>query len=185
LGIRLPDYRLLCGHGLGMGPSSLTPLSNDGNFIKCISPWDWHLRGICPMLCLGSFRGESSYPLIGGGQAWLASCLSPASVDLVKVRLLLAKQPLEEFHRLLQLRLPAAELLAGYWRSRPFGRSQPFWPSAVEIPGTSAGRWFCPWPTRIVIPMTLAPKTGEVSWVSMGLRWVLFLTKVYPHPSKS
>jgi hypothetical protein len=26
--------------------------------------------------------------------------------------------------------------------------------------------------------MTLAPKTGEVSWVSMGLRWVLFLTEV-------
>jgi hypothetical protein len=26
--------------------------------------------------------------------------------------------------------------------------------------------------------MTLAPKTGEVSWVSMGLRWVLFLAEV-------
>jgi hypothetical protein len=33
--------------------------------------------------------------------------------------------------------------------------------------------------------MTLAPKTGEVSWVSMGLRWVLFLAKVGMLPSKS
>jgi hypothetical protein len=33
--------------------------------------------------------------------------------------------------------------------------------------------------------MTLAPKTGEVSWVSMGLRRVLFLAKVSVRPSKS
>jgi hypothetical protein len=33
--------------------------------------------------------------------------------------------------------------------------------------------------------MTLAPETGEVSWVSMGLQWVLFLAEVYPRPSKS
>jgi hypothetical protein len=101
LGIRLPGCRLLRGHGLSMGPSSQTPLSNNGNFIKCLSPYDQHLRGICPMLCLRSFHGESSCPLIGGGRAWLASRLSPASVDLVGARLLLAKQPLEEFHHLL------------------------------------------------------------------------------------
>jgi hypothetical protein len=33
--------------------------------------------------------------------------------------------------------------------------------------------------------MTLAPETGEVSWVSMGLRWVLFLAEVCTFPSKS
>jgi hypothetical protein len=82
--------------------------------------------------------------------AWLASCLSPACVDLVRARLLLVKQPLEEFHRLRRLGLPAAES-----------------------------------PTRIVIPMALAPETGEISWVSMGLRWVLFLAEVYSRPSKS
>jgi hypothetical protein len=49
----------------------------------------------------------------------------------------------------------------------------------------SAGRWFCPWPTQIVIPTTLAPETGEVSWVSMGLRRVLFLAEVNSRPSKS
>jgi hypothetical protein len=134
---------------------------------------------------LGSLCGEGSCPLIGGGQAWLASCLSPASVNPVRARLLLAKQPLEEFRHLHRLRLLVAESLASCWHSRPFGRSWPFWPSTVEIPGTSAGRGFCAWPTRIVIPMTLAPETSRVSWVSMGLRWVLFLAKVYSHPSKS
>jgi hypothetical protein len=49
----------------------------------------------------------------------------------------------------------------------------------------SAGRQCCPWPTLEVIPMTLAPKTGKVSWVSMGLQRVLFLTKVSTLPSKS
>jgi hypothetical protein len=161
LGVRLPGCRLLCGRGLGVGPSFLTPLSDDGNFIKGLSPLDQHLRGICPMLCLGSFRGEGSCPLVGGGRAWLASCLSPASVDLVGAGLLLAKQPLQEFRRLCQLGLPAAESLAGCWRSRPFSRSRPFWPSSVEIPGMSAGRWLCPWPTRIVIPTTSKVKISQ------------------------
>jgi hypothetical protein len=119
------------------------------------------------------------------GRAWLASRLSPASVDLIGARLLLAKQPLEGFRRLLRFGLSVAESLAGNWRSRPFDRSRPFWPSAVEIPGMSAGGWLHPWPTRIVIPMTLAPEIGEVSWVSMGLRRVLFLAKVYSRASKS
>jgi hypothetical protein len=77
----------------------------------------------------------------------MASRLSPASVDLVGARLLLAKQPLEGFHHLLQLGLPAAESLAGHWHSQPFGRSTPFWPSAMEIPRTLAGGWLCPWLT--------------------------------------
>jgi hypothetical protein len=33
--------------------------------------------------------------------------------------------------------------------------------------------------------MTLAPKTGEVSWVSMGLRRVLFLAEVCTFLTKS
>jgi hypothetical protein len=33
--------------------------------------------------------------------------------------------------------------------------------------------------------MTLAPETGEVSWVSMGLRRVPFLAEVNRFPSKS
>jgi hypothetical protein len=43
LGVRLPGCRLLRGCGLGVGPSFLTPLSDDGNFIKCLSPLDRHL----------------------------------------------------------------------------------------------------------------------------------------------
>jgi hypothetical protein len=123
--------------------------------------------------------------LVGGGRAWLASRLSPASVDLVGATLLLVKRQLEEFCRLCRLGLLMMRSSAGCWRSRPFGRSRPLWPNTVVIPGTSAGRWLCPWPTQIVIPTTLAPETGEVSWVSMGLRRVLFLAEVDSHPSKS
>jgi hypothetical protein len=49
----------------------------------------------------------------------------------------------------------------------------------------SASRQCCPWPTLEVIPTTLAPETGKVSWVSMGLRRVPFLTEVSMLPSKS
>jgi hypothetical protein len=154
LGVRLPGCRLLRGHGLDMGPPSSNSLSDDVNFIKCLSPLDRHLRGICPPFCLGSFRGEDSCPLIGGDRAWLASRLSPASVDLVGARLLLAKQPLEEFRRLRRLWLSSVKSPASCWRSQSFGRNRSSWLSAVEIPRTSAGRWLCPWPTRIVIPTT-------------------------------
>jgi hypothetical protein len=146
---------------------------------------DRHLRGIYPSLCLGSFRGGGSCPLVGGGRAWLASRLSPAYVDLVGAVPLLVKQLLEEFRRLRRLGLPTVESPAGCWRSRSSGRSRPLWPNAVEIPGTSAGRWVCPWPTRIVIPKILAAETGEVSWVSMGLRRVLFLAEANSRSSKS
>jgi hypothetical protein len=61
---------------------------------------DQHLRGISPLLCLRSYHGGGSRPLIVGGRVWLASRLSPTSVDLVGARLLLAKRPLEEFCRL-------------------------------------------------------------------------------------
>jgi hypothetical protein len=61
----------------------------------------------------------------------------------------------------------------------------PPWPDVALIPRKSAGRWLYPWPTQIVIPMTLALETGEVSWDSMGLRQVLFLAELNSHPSKS
>jgi hypothetical protein len=89
------------------------------------------------------------------------------------------------FRHLCKLGPLMMKMSAGCWRSRPSGRSRPLWPNVAVIPGTSAGRWICPWPTRMVIPTTLAPKTGEVSWVSMGLRRVLFLAEVNLHPSKS
>jgi hypothetical protein len=109
LGGRLPGCRLLRGRGLDVAPPSSDSLSEDGNFIKCLSPLDRHLRGICPLFCLGSFRVEGSCPLIGGDRAWLASRLSPASIDLVRAKLLLAKQPLEEFRRLRQLWLSSVK----------------------------------------------------------------------------
>jgi hypothetical protein len=49
----------------------------------------------------------------------------------------------------------------------------------------SAGRHHCPWPTLEVIPMTLAPETGELSWVSMGLRRVPFHAEVSTLPLES
>jgi hypothetical protein len=89
------------------------------------------------------------------------------------------------FRRLRRLRPLMMKMPAGCWRSRPFGRSRPIQPDVVVIPGTPVGRWFCPWPTQIVIPTTLAPETGKVSWVSMGLRRVLFLAEVDLRLSKS
>jgi hypothetical protein len=120
LGGRLPGCRLLRGRGLHVTPPSSGSLSDAGNFIKCLFPLDRHLRGISPLLCLGSFRGGGSCPLIGGGRVWLMSCLSPASVDLVGVMLLLVKRPLEEFRCLRRLWLPAVKSPAGCWRNRPF-----------------------------------------------------------------
>jgi hypothetical protein len=120
LGGWLPGCRLLRGHGLDVPPPSSSSLSDAGNFIKCLFPLDRHLRGICPLLCLGSFRGGGSCPLVGGGRAWLASRLSPASVDLVGAMPLLVKWPLEEFRRLRWLWLPAVKSPVGCWRSRPF-----------------------------------------------------------------
>jgi hypothetical protein len=76
LGGRLPGCRLLRGRGLGVAPSSSNSLSGDENLIKCLSPLDRHLRGICSPFCLRSFCWEGSYPLIGGYRAWLASRLS-------------------------------------------------------------------------------------------------------------
>jgi hypothetical protein len=48
-----------------------------------------------------------------------------------------------------------------------------------------ADRQHCPWHTPEVIPTTLAPETGEVSWVSIGLLRVLFLAEVNTRPSES
>jgi hypothetical protein len=41
-----------------------------------------------------------------------------------------------------------------------------------------AGIQLGPWHAPLVIPTTLAPETGKVSWVSMGLRRVPLLAEV-------
>jgi hypothetical protein len=149
-------------------------------------PLDRHLGGICPPFCLGSFRGEGSCSLVGGVRSWQASLPSFASVDLVGARPLSAIQPLEDscLHRP-ALALLAVESPAGCWRSWPFSWSRSSLLDAVETPGMPAGRQRCPWHTPEVIPMTLAPKTGEVSWACMGLRRVLSSPKSCSFPSKS
>jgi hypothetical protein len=48
----------------------------------------------------------------------------------------------------------------------------------MEILGTPAGKELGPWHAPLVIPTTLAPETGKVSWVSMGLWRVLLLAEV-------
>jgi hypothetical protein len=84
-----------------------------------------------------------------------------------------------------RIQLSTVESPAGCWRSRSFGQSRSSLLSAVEIPRTPAGRQHCPWHTLEVIPTTLAPETGEVSWVGMGLRRVLFFAEINTRPSES
>jgi hypothetical protein len=103
LGGRLPGYRLLCGHGLGVIRWSPDSLSDGSHFIKWLSPLDCHLGGISSPFCLGSFREEGSCLLVGGVWTWLASCPSFTSVDLVGAGPLSAKWLLEESCRLRRL----------------------------------------------------------------------------------
>jgi hypothetical protein len=77
-----------------------------------------------------------------------------------------------------RLWLSSVESLAGCWHSRPFSWCRSSLPDAVETPGTPAGRQRCPRHTPEVIPTTLAPKTGEVSWACMGLWRVPFCAEV-------
>jgi hypothetical protein len=106
LGGRLPAPPWPC---LWRDPLASDPSSDGGNFIKCLSPLDRHLGGICSPFCLRSFCGEGSCSLVSGVWTWLASCPSLASVDLVGARPLSAKQPLEGSCRL----RPALALLGG------------------------------------------------------------------------
>jgi hypothetical protein len=127
--------------------------------------------GYMPPTRLGSFRGEGVclVQLVEAVRGWRHSGLQPLPLLSGPCRL-----------------GPSVEKIsASCWRSRFFGRSWPPRLGVAVIPGTSAGKLLCPWPTQIVIPMTLAPETGEVSWDSMGLRRVLFLAEVYSRPSKS
>jgi hypothetical protein len=89
------------------------------------------------------------------------SCRDPATFN---------KESVKGFHRLRRLVSPVVKMSAGCWRSQLLSRSRPPWPDGAVIPGMPAGRCLCPWPTQIVIPTTLAPKTSKVSWSSMGLR---------------
>jgi hypothetical protein len=79
---------------------------------------------------------------------------------------------------IIRLWLSSVESPAGCWRSRPFSWSRSFLLDVVETPGTPAGRLRCPWHTPEVIPTTLAPETGKVSWACMGLWRVPFLAEV-------
>jgi hypothetical protein len=92
-------------------------------------------------------------------------------------------------------------LAFSYWIDKPWFLTEGKFATVLIIPSSwgsqldgdlhqhraasAAGRWLFPWPTQIVIPMTLAPETGKVSWDSMGLRRVLFLAEVNTRPSKS
>jgi hypothetical protein len=82
LGGRLPGCRLLRGRGLDVAPPSSG--SHTGNFIKCLFPLDQHLRGISPPLCLGSFHGGGSRPLIlvEAERGWRHACLPRLSILL-------------------------------------------------------------------------------------------------------
>jgi hypothetical protein len=98
---------VLRGYVLGVILWPLTPHLTMATLQSAFPTLDQHLGGICPPFCLGSFRGEGSWSLVGEVRAWLASCLSLASVDLVGARPLSAKQPLEGSCRLRRLWLSA------------------------------------------------------------------------------
>jgi hypothetical protein len=77
------------------------------------------------------------------------------------------------------------KILAGCWRSQFFGRSRPV---VAAIPGTSAGRLLCPWPTQIDIPTTLAPKLAKshgTAWGFGGFFSSLKFTRVHRSPRDS
>jgi hypothetical protein len=103
---------------------------------------------------------------------------SLASVAPVGADLLSARQLLGSFVFIAQLQFSSVESSAGCWRSRPFGRNRSSRAEAVGTPGTPAGILLGLWHAPLVIPMTLAPKTGEVSWAGMGLRRVPLLAEV-------
>jgi hypothetical protein len=124
--------------------------------------------------------GKGLHPLIGWSWSWRSSLLSCASAALVGTVPLLARQLLRGLVFIARLRLSSAESPAGCWRSRPFGRSRSSRAETVGTPGMPAGILPGPWCAPEVIPTTLTPETGEVSWASMGLRRVLLLAEVLP-----
>jgi hypothetical protein len=122
--------------------------------------------------------GKALCSLVGGVRSWRASLPSFASVDLVGARPLSAKWPLEDscLHRsaLALLGGVASRLLA-----QPVLRAEPVF-SSLRCGDSWDASWQIARPLACpeVIPTTLAPETGEVSWVCMGLRRVLFLAEV-------
>jgi hypothetical protein len=155
-----------------------------GRFIKHLFPLDRHIWGICPRFASDPFVEERLArcgwwrPCVAGVtlvSGLCRSCRDPDTFNKVSV---------EGLRHLRWLGPLVVKTSAGCWRSWPLGRSRLPWSDVAVIPRMIADRWLCPWPTQIVIPMILAPETGEVSWDSMGLRRVLFLAKVNSHPSK-
>jgi hypothetical protein len=150
--------------------SSLSLCLGVGYFVKCICPLDRHIQGICPRLASNTFV-ERGFAWCGWWRPCVAgitpvsslcrSCRAPATFNKAMVK---------GFRHPRWLGPSVEKISAGCWHSRLFGQSRPPRPDVALIPGASPGRSLYPWPTQIVIPTTLAPKTGEVSWESMGLR---------------
>jgi hypothetical protein len=124
------------------------------HFIKHLFPLDRHIRGICPLSASDPFVKEGLArcgwwrPCVAGitpVSSLCRSCRDPATFN---------KASVEGFHRLRQLEPPVVKMSVDCWRSRLLGQSRPPWSDAAVIPGTSASRWLCPWPTQIVIPTT-------------------------------
>jgi hypothetical protein len=103
---------------------------------------------------------------------------SLASIAPVGANLLSARQLLGSFVFIARLQFSSVESSASCWRSQPFGRSRSSRVEAVGTPGMLAGILLGPWCAPLVIPMTLAPETGKVSWAIMGLRRVPLLAEV-------
>jgi hypothetical protein len=153
-------------------------------FIKHLFPLDQHIRGICPRSASDPFV-EEGLARCGWWRPCVARVTPVSSCRSCRDPGTFNKASVQGFHRLRRLWPLVVKMSAGCWRSRILGRNRPPGPDIVVIPGTSAGGWLRPWPTQIVIPMTLAPETGEVSWDSMGLWWVLFLAEVDSYSSES
>jgi hypothetical protein len=168
-------------------PLLSAPLSGHRILYKALFPLDRHIRGICPQLASDPFMEEGllgAVSAVGGGRASLASLRSPAYVTLVGTLQPLIKRWLKVSSSSSAWSFGGEDL--SRMLAQPVLRSKPAFSAGCHGErGTLADKLLCPWPTQIIIPMTLTPETGEVSWDSMGLWRVLFLAEVYSHPSKS
>jgi hypothetical protein len=146
---------------------------------KVSFPWTGIWRAYPLAFASDPIVGKGLRSLIGWTWSWRSSLLLCAPIGLVGAVLLLARQPLGSFVSIARLQ-SSSESSAGRWRSRPFKWSRSSRAGAAGIPRTPAGLLPGPWCAPKVIPTTLAPETGEVSWASMGLRRVLLLVKILP-----
>jgi hypothetical protein len=81
LGVWLPGCRLLRGHGLDMGPLSSDPLSDSGNFIKCLSPWTGISEAYALCSASDPFMEEAlARWLVEAERGWRHTCLPLLSI---------------------------------------------------------------------------------------------------------